>query len=371
MNTSLPLDGLTIVEFGQYIAVPAATQLLADQGATVIKVEQPGGEAARNAGAYGEAIIQAYNRGKKMVEIDLRSSEGLDHARRLVRGADAVISNFKPGVLAKYGLGAAALTATDPRLVVIEFSGFGDSDRPGLDIAAQAESGIMWITGEADSEPQRVGFPLVDAAAGYLMSQLLTSALFKQLRTGEGSRIDLSLWDVAIHMQAAIWTDFERTGHEPARKGNGQPKAAPAADVYRVRDGYVVISAYIDAHWRRLCVALGMEDLLEDARFADESKRAEHRPLLTERLETGLGKLSKDEAVAKLGTAGVVCGGIREYPEVLAARGISSSGPFIPATGGPRWLVGGPYQWAGVLPHQEAPRPAGADNERLLGVAAV
>lgn len=369
---SLPLDGFTIIEFGQYIAVPAATQVLVDQGATVIKVEAPGGESARNAGAYGAAILQTYNRGKATVEIDLKSETGRRHARDLIAGATAVISNFKPGVLARHGLGADDLLERDPALVVIELSGFGEnSARPGLDIAAQAESGIMWVTGESGREPQRVGFPLVDAAAGYVMAQLLTSALLQRLRTGVGSRITLSLWDVAIHLQGAVWSDYERTGAPPVRKGNGQPGAAPAADVYRVADGYVVISAYMDDHWRRLCTVLDLEDMVGDERFSTEVTRAQNRSVLTERIEAVLGHLTKDEVTRRLGSAGVVVGGIREYPEVFASRGVTVDGPFIPSRSntGPRWLVGQPYQWPGVTPHQEPPRPVGADNDRLFSAA--
>lgn len=161
-----PLDGVRVVDFGQFIAAPAATQILVDLGADVIKVEPVTGEAARTIGLYGEAILRTYNRGKRAVAVDLATPRGQQLAHRLVADADIVVQNLRPGVMERFGLGAAAVRAAHPQVIYATVSGFGlhgpSKQRAGLDIAAQAESGIMWVTGEADGEPQRVGFPVVE-----------------------------------------------------------------------------------------------------------------------------------------------------------------------------------------------------------------
>jgi crotonobetainyl-CoA:carnitine CoA-transferase CaiB-like acyl-CoA transferase len=365
------LTGFRVVEFGQYIAVPGASQVLCDQGATVIKVEPPGGEACRQLAGYGPAMFNAYNRGKRMMEIDLASEQGRDRARRLVTGADVVLSNMKPGALERYGLSAEEIHELNPSAVLLTLNGFGESEamrtRPGLDIAAQAESGIMWVTGAGDGEPQRVGFTVVDAAAASAAAQAVTAALLQRTRTGAGTHIRLSLWDVALHLQAANWMDWFLAGREPVRKGNGQPNAAPAADVLRVRDGYVVISAYMPHQWRALCTAVGRPEMADDPRYATSPDRVVHRAAWRAELGEALSTRSREDVVQLLSPVGVVVGSIRDYPDAFAARTGEPGSVFIaaPAVGGPTHYVGSPLDWSGTEPVPEGPRPLGADNHLL------
>ncbi len=260
-----PLDGVRVIDFGQFIAAPAATQVLVDLGADVIKVEPVHGESARGIGAHGKAMVENYNRGKRAIALDLKDPRGQEIARRLIAGADIVVQNLRPGVMDKLGLGAEEMRAAHPHLVYATVSGFGlhgpSRNRAGLDIAAQAESGLMWVTGEHDGEPQKVGAQIVDAATGYVCAQAILGAYIRRLRTGEGDTVEVSLLEVAIHLQAPNWGAYLDTGNEPRRMGNGQPTVAPAADIMPTSDGSVVVSAYSEVHFRRLCRLLGRAEL--------------------------------------------------------------------------------------------------------------
>jgi len=369
-----PLVGITVVEFGQYIAVPGAAQLLSDQGADVIKIEAPGGEGARQAAGYGAAMFASYNRGKRMVSLDLRTDEGRRAALALALGADVVMSNARPGAMERAGLSSAQLLAQRSDLVCLTLTGFGEQgsmrSRPGLDIAAQAESGQMWVTGESGREPQRVGFPVVDAAATYVVAQAVTAALFEHMRNGSGADIRLSLWDVAIHMQASNWMDYVLTGRPPVRKGNGQPSVAPAADVIEVADGHVVLSAYMDAHWRALCALLHIEHLADDPRLATPQIRVVHRDYMASVLSGALRHLTRQECVELLGGGGIVVGAIRSYPEVRELRGDAEGSPFLrsdaQAADAAPWYIGPPVTWGSMSPDRRAPRALGADTDAVL-----
>lgn len=369
-----PLAGVSVVEFGQYIAVPGAAQMLADQGADVTKVEAPGGEGARQAAGYGAAMFASYNRGKRMVSLDLRSDEGRRDALRLAMDADVVMSNARPGAMERAGLSSAQLLAQRKDLICLTLTGFGDQGsmqtRPGLDIAAQAESGQMWVTGESGREPQRVGFPVVDAAATYVVAQAVTAALFERTKNGSGADIRLSLWDVAIHMQASNWLDYALTGSPPLRKGNGQPSIAPAADVIEVADGHVVLSAYVDAHWRTLCKLLDIEQIADDPRLATPQIRVVHRDYMNSVLSDALRHLTRQECVELLGGGGVVVGAIRSYPEVRELRGDGHGSPFLRsdtrAVDAAPWSIGPPVTWGAMSPDPRPPRALGADTEAVL-----
>ena len=370
-NLTLPLTGYRVVELGQYIAIPGAAQILVDQGATVIKVEPPGGESCRRLPGMGEAMFSAYNRGKRMVELDIAEAEGNGQLLDLLRDADVVLSNIKPGALDRYGLSVARMQEVNPKLIVLTLTGFGDtgemSRRPGLDIAAQAESGIMWVTGAGDGEPQRVGFPVVDSVSATTAAQAATAALLHRERTGAGTHIRLSLWDVAIHLQATNWMDWFLTGSEPVRKGNGQPTAAPAADVIEVQDGYVVVSAYMPHQWSALCNALERPDLIDDSRYRTSTDRVVHRDALHADLAAALVHLSQTETVERLSAAGVVAGSVRDYPGAYRARMEVGGSLFVDGMFEGRQMpyIGTPLEWEGAAPVSAQPRALGADNDLL------
>ncbi|MQP33252.1 CoA transferase [Rhodococcus erythropolis] len=338
-----PLEGVRVVDFGQFIAAPAATQVLADLGAEVIKVEAVDGEACRIIGIYGEAIIRTYNRDKKGIALDLKDPRGLQIARELIASADIVVQNLRPGVMDRLGLGADAVRAAHPEIVYATVSGFGlhgpSKQRPGFDIAAQAESGIMWVTGEADGEPQRVGFPVVDAAAAHVFAQAILGAYIRRLRFGVGDEVEVSLLEVAVHLQGPNWGEYLITGTEPIRSGNGQPAVAPAADIMPTLDGDIVVSAYSPPHFTALCRLIDRTDLLDDPRFSDNQTRVANRAALLAELRPAFGRMTRETALEQLARRGVVAGRISSYGEVRKNPDVEASGLFIDVSG----TDGAPY----------------------------
>jgi crotonobetainyl-CoA:carnitine CoA-transferase CaiB-like acyl-CoA transferase len=351
VDADAPLRGLRVVEFGQYIAAPAAAQTLADLGAEVIKVEPPAGDAARTVGwtrdAFGP-MFTAYNRGKRSVALDLRQSAAREQAQRLACSADVVLQNARPGAMDKLGLGAERLMALAPGLVYGQVSGFGQrgaaSQRPGLDIAAQAESGMMSLNGEADRDPVRVGFTVVDALAAQTLATGVLAALVRRGVQGRGALVDLSLIDVAVTALANAWAEYGLTGSLPRRRGNGQPMAAPAADVVATQDGMVVVSAYTEDHFARLCAAIGRPELASDPRFARNAGRVQHRAALLDLLRDALGGMRSEQVCALLTDAGVVVGAVRGMDQVQAGQGGVSADLFVAVAAAGREAVRVPGQ---------------------------
>ncbi len=223
-----PLQGLRVVELGNYIAGPGTAMTLGDLGAEVVKIESLEGDAARHTGHFGHAMLRAYNRGKKSIALDLRQPRGLEIARRLVARADVLVQNLRPGAAEALGLGADTLRAVQPGLVYVAITGFpaaaASRDRPGYDIAAQAESGLMSVTGEPEGLPQKVGVTIVDTATVQVAAQAVLAALFRRERTGLGETIRISLLEVALNLQLPNFSDYLVRGVEPTRSGDGQPR---------------------------------------------------------------------------------------------------------------------------------------------------
>ncbi|WP_395105409.1 CaiB/BaiF CoA transferase family protein [Actinomadura sp. SCN-SB] len=361
-----PLAGIRVVEFGHYIAAPAATQLLSDLGAEVIKVEPPDGDQARGIGAYGEGIVLAFNRGKRSVVLDLRRAEDRSTALSLIAEADVVVQNLRAGALARFGLGPDDLRSAYPRLVYVSVSGFSpkgpSAHRPGLDIAAQAESGLMSINGEHDGDPLRVGFPIADVAASYAVVQAVLAALLRRERTGEGGVAEVSLLDAAIHLQSAMWGEWHVSGREPRRKGNGQATVAPAADLVRTADGTIVLSAYTPDHFARLCRLIDKTWMLDDPRFADNPSRVANREALLSEISQALGVLPTEKCLALLADHGIVAAAVRTYGEVAEAADVRAGGILTTGIGpdGDRYAIPSlPFTLDGVAPAADraVPRP--------------
>ena len=337
MTNEQPLAGIKVIEFGQFIAGPGATQILADLGAEVIKIESFNGDNSRRFGVsersgHRSGMFMAYNRGKKSVALDLRNAEGVAVARELALGADVVVQNSRVGVMESLGLDAASLRARKPSLIHASISGFGtrgpSRERPGLDIAAQAESGMMSLTGEPGGTPLKTGFAVVDAATATAAANAILAALFRCARHGEGATIETSLLAVAVGLQAQIWAEYGCSGQLPQRAGNAQPLVAPAADLIQVRDGHIVISAYMEDHWQRLCRAIDQPELGTDPRFATSNDRVANRPAMVAILTEALGGHGGEEARARLEAFGVVCGVVRNYEQVRASADVEAIGIF-------------------------------------------
>ncbi|MCX4727666.1 CaiB/BaiF CoA-transferase family protein [Streptomyces sp. NBC_01306] len=328
---SRPLTGLRVVDFGQFIAAPGAGQNLADLGADVVKVEPPAGDQARRVGTFGMAMVRANNRAKRSLAIDLRAPGSGEIVADLIATADVLLHNFRPGVVDRLGLDAATLTTRHPRLVYGFVSGFGSrgpsAAQAGLDIAAQAEFAVMDLTGEADRDPQRVGFAVTDVLAAQALTSGVLAALLARSADGRGRVVETSLMEAVVHAQAPQWTEHGMTGRAPRRRGNGQALAAPAADLIRTRDGgALVISAYTVEKFAALCEVIGRPGLASDARFSSNSARVAHRDELLAILHATLGRLDRAGALERLRSAGIVCGAVRSFDEITTDPDLLASG---------------------------------------------
>ncbi len=370
-----PLEGIRVLDLGQYIAGPGAAMVLAELGAEVVKVEPLAGDQARHIGSYGESMIRAYSRGKQSIALDLKSEAGREIAWRLVARSDVLIQNLRPGAVEALGFGPAAVRERFPALIYLSISGFGhrgpSAERPGYDIAAQAESGLMSVTGERDRLPQKVGVPIIDAAAAHLGAQAVLAALYGRARTGRGETLHTSLLEVAMHLQATTWCDYLGGAPEPTRIGDGQPHNAPAAEVLPTRDGHIVLSAYAEDHWARFCRAVGREELITDPRFCSNALRVRHRDELRAVLRDCLSAMSSEECVALLGRHQIVVGAVRSYGQVLQSPDVQASGMLVEAAS-----ADGTRHAALALPYAfgDAPRAApraasacGGDTDAVLG----
>ena len=300
-----PLAGIRVADCSTVLAGPYCTMLLADLGADVIKVEPLEGDATRgwgppwvgdeSAGTRTAAYYLATNRNKRSIRLDLRQEAGREVLRRLIRGSDVLVENFRVGGLQRLGFGDAALAALNPDLVHLAVSGFGpdgpDAAKPGYDFIAQALGGLMSITGEPAGEsgrPVKVGVAISDVLTGLFGAVSVLAGLLARGKAG-GQRIDVSLLESTM---AALVNQAQNafvTGHAPGRLGTAHPSIVPY-ESYRTADGELAVAVASERQWPRLCAALGVPALATDPRFATNGDRVEHRaelrPLIAERLAT-------------------------------------------------------------------------------------
>jgi crotonobetainyl-CoA:carnitine CoA-transferase CaiB-like acyl-CoA transferase len=322
-----PLAGLLVVDLSRVLAGPTCTQALGDLGARVIKVERPGtGDDTRTWGPPFWSGISAYylaaNRNKESIALDFATPEGKEALERLVARADVLVENFRPGALARHGLDPAALAARHPRLIVCSITGYGqdgpDRDRPGYDMIAQAEGGVMSVTGGADHPPLRAGVSQADLVAGMWALTGVLAALYDREKTGLGQHVDVSLLDGQIGLLAYHATNWWATGTPPERLGNRHPNLTPYGS-YRCRDAWIALGAGNDAMFARLCEALGEPSWAARAEFANAPARMRHRDALETALAARLAALDADDALARLARADVPAGRVRTVPEALEA----------------------------------------------------
>jgi crotonobetainyl-CoA:carnitine CoA-transferase CaiB-like acyl-CoA transferase len=318
-----PLRGVRVVDLSRVLAGPYCTMVLADLGADVVKIERPeGGDETRSWGppfAGGEAAYYlSVNRGKRSCAIDLSQPEGRDLALELCAGADAVIENFKVGGADRLGVGYEAVRARNARVVYCSITGFGSEreppGRPGYDFVAQAESGLMSITGPADGPPYKVGVALVDVLAGLHA----TAAILAGLHGGAGARIEVPLLDSGLAGTVNVAQNALVTGGEPARYGNAHPNIVPY-ETFDTSSGQIAIAAANDGLFGALCRVLGLDELAADDRFATNAGRVEHRGELIPLLAEQLRERPAEDWLRELDAAGVPVGKVRTVPDALAA----------------------------------------------------
>jgi crotonobetainyl-CoA:carnitine CoA-transferase CaiB-like acyl-CoA transferase len=392
-----PLDGITVLDLTRVLSGPYCTMLLADMGARVIKVEQPGkGDDTRAWGppflypsahspraggpdANGEsAYFLSINRNKESVTLDFKHPEGREVLERLMAKSDVLVENFRPGTLTKLGLDYQSLAARHPRLVSCSISGFGHSGprskEPGYDAIMQAEGGLMSITGAADGPPYRLGVAIVDIVSGMFAAYGIALALFARERTGRGQEVDLAMLDATVALLTYQAGNYFASGKVPARLGNRHPSIVPY-ETFAASDGEFVLAVGNDDQWRRFCAIAGLP---EDARFATNRQRVtgydQLRPFVADRLRAEPRRYWIDRLTAE----GVPCGSVRNFQELfedpqLAAREMIAQVEH--ATIGQLQALGVPVKLSDTPGSVRTPPPTlgqhtGAVLERDLGFSA-
>ena len=384
-----PLKHIRVLDLGRIMAAPWATQMFADLGADVIKIERPG--AGDDTRSWGPPFLKdqdgaptseagyylAVNRGKRSVTVDISTPEGQAIVRELARHADVVIENFKAGALVRYGLDSASLRAINPALIYCSVTGFGKdgprAQQAAYDFAIQAMGGLMSVTGERDGQPgagpQKVGVPVIDLMTGMYAAVAILAALAKRSETGEGETIDIAMLDVSVALLANQAMNHLVTGRVPTRGGNRHPNIQPQ-DIYTAADGQFVLAVGNDGQFRQLCKALGSPAGLDDPRFATNAGRVEASADLQPLLEGAFLALPRAELMARLDAAGVPCAPVNSIAEALTDPQVTHRGMVQHL---PHPLAGRVPQVVSPMRFEDAPltfkRPPpllGADTREVL-----
>ena len=331
------LEDLTIVDFSRVLAGPLATMVLADLGATVVKVERPGvGDDTRAWGPpfdeRGDATyFQAVNRNKSSEAIDLTTPEGAARARALVASADVVVENFRPGVMDRLGLDWPTLSAADPKLVYCSITGFGagaGAVLPGYDLLVQALGGLMSITGEADAEPQKAGVALVDVITGLFAAVGVLAAVRHRDRTGEGQRVEVDLLSSLLAALVNQGSAYTLAGAVAGRMGNAHPSIAPY-ELFPTPDGDLVLAVGNDKQFAALCATIGAPELTHDERFATNGARVAHRGALRDALVARLAGRDAAAWVSALSAVGVPAGQVNDIAGAFALAETLGLDPIV------------------------------------------
>lgn len=381
--SAYPLKDVRVLDLTQYVAGPYSTQVLADLGADVLKVERPGkGDVYRGQGpvfASGEsASFLTLNRGKRSLEVDLASSEGADRLRELAGDADVLVENMRPGALARYELDYASLADTHPRLVYCSISAFGQTGPRtadgGYDLTIQALSGLMAATGHPGQPPAKIPVAAVDFGSALYAVIGILAALAERERTGRGQWVQTSLFECALAWLSMHVVTYLLGGGEPAATGTQSPFFAPY-QAYGTRDGYIVVvgTGGADA-WAALCGVLGLEALVEDPRFATNADRVRNVDELQREIEDVLGQEDTEHWVSLLTRAGVVCAPVRRLSQALddeQTRALEMIGSLDHPTAGAIPVVRLPLTLSDARTTADRPPPLlGGGGEDGFGAAA-
>jgi crotonobetainyl-CoA:carnitine CoA-transferase CaiB-like acyl-CoA transferase len=382
------LDGIRVLDLTRILAGPTCTQLLGDLGAEVIKIENPatGGDDTRGWGPPNvcdtngqptdlSAYFMAANRNKKSVSIDISTELGQQQVRALARSADVVVENFKPGGLAKYGLGPDDLLTRQPGLIYCSISGFGQTgpnrDKPGYDLMAQGFGGIMSLTGEPDGAPMKVGVGVADVMCGMYATVGILAALRHKERTGEGQHIDIALVDSQLAWLINEGTNYLESGDLPQRRGNGHPNIVPY-HVFAVADGHAIIAVGNDSQFARFSDFLGCADIVTDARFATNLARTQNRDALLAVIGPRLAARPLAAVIAGLEARKVPVGPVNTIDLALGsdqaqARDMVVAMPRADVQKGQVRLLGNPLKLSRTPVTYRLPPPhCGQDSQEIL-----
>lgn len=375
---SAVLDDILVIDLSHVLAGPYCTMILGDLGATVLKIERPdGGDDTRQFGPPFLAEESAYylglNRNKWSVALDFSSEEGKRQLIELLRQADILVENFRPGSLERKGLGYEVLKEINPGLIYCSIRGYNEKsaerDQPGYDLIAQAESGLMSITGEVNGPPLPMGVPITDITTGLFACISLLAALRVRERTGEGQYISVSLQETAVSLLSDVASGYLATSQEPQRCGNGHPMLVPYQE-FETSSRRIVVAAGNDRLYTRLCRILGMEELGTDPRFCTNAQRVQHRADLIPLLQAAFLQRDADSWLETLRAAGIPCGLVRTVGEMFRDPQVQASGMLWECdhpTAGKIRLVGSPLHLSKTPPRlYKAPPLLGADTSTVL-----
>ena len=352
----LPLAGVKVLDLSRVLAGPYATMVLGDLGADVIKVEHPergndtrhwGPPFAGEAEARESAYFLAVNRNKRSIGVDLKAPEDLERVKKLAAEADVVIENWRRGALEKLGLGYEALRATNPGLLYCSITGFGpgpDEERPGYDFLVQARGGVMGITGQPGGEPTKVGVAISDIVCGLFASNAILAALHRRDVTGEGSRIEVPLFESTLGWLANRGQEYLVSGEDKGLIGNAHPSIVPY-QTFEASDKPLVVAVGNNSQFAGLCKAVGRPELAEDQRFATNPDRVANRETLISELQEEIGKRPADEWAEEIRAAGVPSGPVNTLADVFADDHVRSSGilqDIVHASAGPLKMLASP-----------------------------
>lgn len=348
---NLPFEDIRVIEFSQIAAGPFAGMLLADMGADVIKIESREGDGMRQWPPHSQGFSENFaslNRNKRSVALDLKDPADIELAVSLCAGADAIIENFRPGVMDRLGLGYDKLSKLAPRLIYCSISAFGQEGprrhEGGFDVTLQAISGIMSVTGEPDGAPVKCGVPLTDFASGLYAAYAIAAALRRVSKEGRGCRLDVPMLGASLGIAALQVSEYFGNRRDPQKLGSAHPRNAPY-QAFKCKDGYFVMAAGNDDLYRRACEAVDRLDLVADPRFASTPLRAKNQTVLKELLEQTFAGLTAERCLALMRERGVPCAPINSYSAALADEQVKHYGWLQPMT-----LPGGAQATAFAMP---------------------
>jgi crotonobetainyl-CoA:carnitine CoA-transferase CaiB-like acyl-CoA transferase len=362
------LEDVAVLDFSQSIAGPYAATMLADFGADVVSVEPPGGAGQRR--MVKEAVRPNVMRNRRSLVLDLKSENANEVVADLVGAVDVVVHNYRPEVAERLGVDYDTLSGHNEGIVVCSVTGFGESgpygDRPATDPIAQAMSGLMWNTGEPDRKPSRVGASPIDVATGMYTAFAAMAALRHRDSTGQGQRVETSLFDTAAAFMGYWYTHYSRTGEQPGRQGDSWGGYAPVG-IFETADDPVYLSVMYQHLWERFCTVLDREEWLDDPRFATDDDRTGHREELTAAIESALDEHTREELIDALVEAGIPAGELRTIAEAAADDHLHERGTVgtVEDTDGREVLVAAaPATLSETDPTIERPPPRAGEHTR-------
>lgn len=373
-----PLDDLFVVDLSRILSGPVCTMLLADMGAEVVKIEPPPmGDDSRQWGPPFIGGISTYflsvNRNKKSLGLNLKTVEGRQILSKLIERADVLIENFRPGVLDKLGFGYEAVSKANPRVIYCSISGFGHTgpyrNRPGYDVIAQGESGMMDLTGYPDGPPTKLGASLADVVAGLYAVQGILLALLARHRSGKGQQVDVSLLDGMVSTLTYQALIYLSTGQSPKRMGSRHPSIVPY-ECFQAKDGYVNVGVTNQKQWENFCRAIGFPEVSTDSRFETMKARLAHYEELRPMIEMVFSAMTRADVIARMSEVGIPAGPINTVGEIMEDPQLAAREMIVELTHpdyGPLRVLGIPIKLSdtpGVV--QNAPPRFGEHNREVL-----